>query len=130
MMLYRELDNIENEDQLQKFKSGIIDRFGKMPKESRELLEVVQLRWKAIELSMERIILKNKTMICYFVSDQQSPFYQSQEFMKVVQFIHKSNSSGKLKEKNHKLTLTFPNIPNIETADFVLKEILESLKNG
>lgn len=128
MSLYRELDNIENEEQLQQFKSGLIDRFGKMPQESRELLEVVKLRWKAMELSMERVSLKNKTMICYFVSDQQSPFYQSPEFLKVVQFVQKSEAGGKLKEQNHKLTLTFPNVPNVETADYVLKEILEAVK--
>lgn len=129
MLLYRELDNIENEQQLELFKTGLIDRFGKMPPESRELLEVVRLRWKAIELSMEKIILKNKSMICYFVSDQQSKFYQSAEFMKIVQYIQKSGN-GKLKETNHKLTLTFPNIFNVETADYVLKEIIQHIKNN
>lgn len=129
MLLYRELDNLENEEQLKLFKTGLIDRFGKMPQESNELLEVVQLRWKAIELSMEKIILKNKNMICYFVSDQQSKFYQSAEFMKIVQFIQKSNK-GKLKEINNKLTLTFPNIYNVETSDYILKEIIEFVKNN
>ena len=129
MLLYRELDNLENEEQLKLFKTGLIDRFGKMPQESHELLEVVQLRWKAIELSMEKIILKNKNMICYFVSDQQSKFYQSAEFMKIVQFIQKSNK-GKLKEINNKLTLTFPNIYNVETSDYILKEIIEFVKNN
>jgi transcription-repair coupling factor (superfamily II helicase) len=129
MLLYRELDNLENEEQLKLFKTGLIDRFGKMPQESHELLEVVQLRWKAIELSMEKIILKNKNMICYFVSDQHSKFYQSAEFMKIVQFIQKSNK-GKLKEINNKLTLTFPNIYNVETSDYILKEIIEFVKNN
>ncbi len=126
MLLYRELDNLENEDQLELYKNSLIDRFGKLPKESRELLEVVQLRWKAIELGMEKIILKNKIMICYFVSDQQSKFYQSEDFLKIVQFIHKSGN-GKLKERNKKLTLTFSNVENVETADYILKEILESV---
>ncbi len=129
MLLYRELDNIENEQQLELFKSGLIDRFGKMPQESHELMEVVRLRWKAIELSIEKIILKNKTMICYFVSDQQSKFYQSAEFMKIVQYIQKTGN-GKLKETNHKLTFTFPNVFNVETADYVLKEIIQFVKNG
>jgi len=128
MLLYRELDNLENEDQLKLFKTGLIDRFGKMPQESNELLEVIQLRWKAIELGMEKIILKNKNMICYFVSNQQSKFYQSAEFLKIVQFIQKSGK-GKLKEINHKLTLTFPNVFNVETADYILKEIIQSIKN-
>jgi transcription-repair coupling factor (superfamily II helicase) len=129
MLLYRELDNIENEQQLELFKTGLIDRFGKMPQESNELLEVVRLRWKAIDLSMEKIILKNKNMICYFVSDQQSKFYQSDAFLKIVQYIQKSGK-GKLKETNHKLTLTFQNIFNVETADYVLKEIIQNIKKS
>ena len=129
MLLYRELDNLETEEQLELFKTGLIDRFGKMPQESIELLEVVQLRWKAIELSMEKIILKNKNMICYFVSDQQSKFYQSADFLKIVQYIQKTGN-GKLKEVNHKLTLTFTNIFNVETADYILKEIIKFLKNN
>ncbi len=129
MLLYRELDNIENEEQLKLFKSGLIDRFGKMPRESSELLEVVRLRWKAIELSMEKIILKNENMICYFVSDQQSKFYQSAEFMKVVRYIQ-NTGNGKLKEASHKLTLTFPNIVNVETADYVLKEIIDFIRKN
>ena len=100
-----------------------------MPQESIELLEVVQLRWKAIELSMEKIILKNKNMICYFVSDQQSRFYQSDDFLKIVKFIQKTGK-GKLKETNNKLTLTFQNVVNVETADYILKEIDHFLKNN
>ena len=129
MLLYRELDNIENEQQLELYKTGLIDRFGKMPQESHELLEVVRLRWKAIELSMEKIILKNKNMICYFVSDQQSKFYQSADFLKIVQYIQKTGN-GKLKEVNHKLTLTFGNVFNVETADYILKEIIRWMKSA
>ncbi len=129
MLLYRELDSIENEDQLNKFKAGLVDRFGKMPRESAELLEVVQLRWKAIELGMEKVVLKNKTMICYFIADQQSKFYSSPDFMKIVQYVHKTGN-GKMKELNNKLTLSFTNIPNIETADYLLKNILEFVKNN
>ncbi len=73
---------------------------------------------------MEKIILKNGKMICYFVSDQGSPFYQSGEFVKMVQFVQKSSFNGKMKEMNHKLTLTFPNVENVETADYILKEML------
>ncbi len=130
MLLYRELDNIENRKQLDIFVKGLEDRFGKLPKESRELTEVVKLRWKAVELSMEKIILKNGKMICYFVADQKSQFYQTADFIKIVQYIQKSNSGGKIKEANYKLTLTFNNVPNIETADFMLHNILESVKNG
>jgi transcription-repair coupling factor (superfamily II helicase) len=130
MLLYRELDNIENKEQLENFKKGLVDRFGKLPQESRELLEVVRLRWKAIDLGMERIIMKEQKMICYFIADQHSPFYQSTDFIKIVQFVQKGAAKGKMKEKNHKLTLTFPNIPNVETAAYVLDEIIEFTKSN
>ena len=129
MTLYRELDNIENREELDKFRQGLEDRFGELPRESRELLDVLPLRWKAIELSMEKIILKNKKMICYFVSDPRSSFYQSELFLKIVQYVQKGKTKGKMKEAKGKLTLTFPNVPNIETADFILKEILENVGN-
>ena len=123
MLLYRELDNIENEAELYKYREGLIDRFGKLPPESHGLLEVVKLRWKSIQLGMEKIILKNEKMICYFVSNQQSSFYKSVDFLKIVQFVQKNNS-GKMKEINNKLTLTFDNIPNVETAGYMLDQII------
>jgi transcription-repair coupling factor (superfamily II helicase) len=124
MLLYRELDNIENEKQLEQFRSGLEDRFGPLPPETRELLEVVKLRRKAIELGMEKIILKEGKMICYFISDQQSPFYRSALFMKIVQYIQQGKMKGQMREKNHKLTLTFSNVPNVETAGYILEEMM------
>jgi transcription-repair coupling factor (superfamily II helicase) len=127
MLLYRELDNIENEEQLEQFRKSLIDRFGQLPPESRELLDVIQLRWKAIKLGMEKIILKEQKMICNFVSDPKSPFFQSPAFVKIVQFVQKGKNKGRMKEKNQKLTLTFPNIPNVETADYLLNEMLKEI---
>ncbi|MCG6190314.1 transcription-repair coupling factor [Maribellus maritimus] len=128
MLLYRELDNIETEEQLKEFENNLIDRFGKLPQESSELLGVVSLRWKAIDLGMEKIILKNKKMICHFVSDQQSAFYRSDAFIQIVQFIQKRKLDGKMKESDQKLKLTFSNVPNIETAAFYLQRIIDEIK--
>jgi transcription-repair coupling factor (superfamily II helicase) len=88
------------------------------------LLEVVKLRWKAIELGMEKIFLKENKMICYFISDQQSPFYQSALFMQIVQYVQKGKTKGQMRERNHKLTLTFSNVPNVETAGYILEEMI------
>ena len=129
MLLYRELDNIENDEQLDIYKTSLIDRFGKLPRESRELLDVVRLRWKAIDLSMEKIILKNKKMICYFVSDQKSSFYQSPGFIKIVQYIQKGSNKGQMKEAKGKLTLSFSNVPNVETADYILRKIIDETQS-
>ncbi|WP_321288692.1 transcription-repair coupling factor [uncultured Sunxiuqinia sp.] len=123
MLLYRELDNMETEEALQQFELGLIDRFGKLPKASQELLEVVRLRWVAIEIGIERIILKNKKMICYFVSDQQSDYYQSLAFTKVLQFVQQNPSKCKMKEKKDKLSLSFDQVKSIFSAKTVLDEI-------
>ncbi|SHF51208.1 transcription-repair coupling factor (superfamily II helicase) [Mariniphaga anaerophila] len=123
MLLYRELDNIDNREQLEQFSLGLQDRFGKLPQETRELLEVVKLRWRALDLGMEKIILKEGKMICHFVSDQQSSFYQSELFLKIVQFVQHGTTKGRMREKNNKLTLTYANVSNVETAGHILKEM-------
>ncbi len=129
MLLYRELDNIENQKQLDQFRKGLEDRFGKLPLQSRELLDVVKLRWKALELGIEKIILKENKMICYFVSDQQSPFYRSALFLKIVQFVQKNDSKANMREINHKLTLSFTHVPNVETAGHILEEMMVATKD-
>ena len=78
---------------------------------------------------MEKIILKNKKMICYFVSDQKSSFYQSGDFIKIVQYVQKGKSKGRMKETKGKLTLSFSNVPNVETADYILREIIDEVKS-
>ena len=127
MLLYRELDNIENTNELDLFRKGLEDRFGKLPAESRELLDILPLRWKAIQLSMEKVILKNGAMICYFVSDQRSPFYQSDTFLNIVQYIQKGKTKGKMKESNGKLILSFANVPNVETAQYIFSDFIDHL---
>jgi len=127
MLLYRELDNIETKEELDLYQKGLEDRFGKLPPESRELLDILPLRWNAIQLGMEKIILKNGSMICYFISDQRSPFYQSDAFVKIVQHIQKGKIKGKMKESNGKLILSFTNVPNVETAHYILSDFINQI---
>lgn len=123
MMLYRELDSIENEEELVQFGAGLIDRFGKLPPESEELIEVVRLRRVAISLGMEKIILKNQKMVCHFISDPQSPFYQSPVFGKVLQYVQTHHQSCRMKEANNKLSLTFEKVKSVKKA----KEVLDGV---
>ncbi len=123
MLMYRELDSMENEETLQQFELSLIDRFGKLPAPSIELLEVVRLRWVAISLGIERIILKNKKMTCYFISDQQSPFYQSEVFTKVLSFVQHNPNKCRMKEKNGKLSISFEKVISVVKAKTILGEI-------
>ena len=123
MLLYRELDNLETEATLHQFELGLVDRFGKLPPESMELIEVVRLRWLAIGLGIERIILKNKKMTCYFISDQRSPYYQSPAFTKILQYVQKNPGKCRMKEKQDKLSLSLENIKTVVAAKAILEEI-------
>jgi len=127
IMMYRELDNIENEKQLLEFKNGMEDRFGKMPPESCQLLEVVKLRHKAVELGMEKIILKEQKMICNFISDPESPFYRSPVFREIVEYVRKGTNKSHMQQKNNKLTLTFSYVPDVETANYIMDETSHAL---
>jgi transcription-repair coupling factor (superfamily II helicase) len=122
MMLYRELDNQENEPQLQKFEASLVDRFGKLPAVSADLLNVVRFRWAAIKLGIERIVLKNHKMICYFPTDQRSPYYQSDAFGKILRYVQTHPRKCRMKEEG-KLTLTFEAILTIGEAVGLLKDI-------
>jgi transcription-repair coupling factor (superfamily II helicase) len=122
MLLYRELDSIDNEPQLQKFTSSLVDRFGKMPPECSELLEIIRLRWLAIGLGMEKIVLKSDLMICYFPADQKSAYYQSALFQKILSYLQSHPKKCRMKEEG-KLTLTFENVVSVNQAVALLKEI-------
>jgi len=122
MMLYRELDNQENEVQLQKYEASLVDRFGELPQASKELLNVVRLRWMAIGLGIERIVLKSQKMICYFPADQKSLYYQSDAFGKILKYVQTHPRKCRLKEEG-KLTLTFEAILCIGDAVGLMKDI-------
>lgn len=123
MLLYRELDSMETEEALALFEASLADRFGKLPAQSRELLEVVRLRWVAIDLGIERIILKNEKMVCYFIADPKSPFYQSEAFTKVLNYVQKNPGKCRMKEQKDRLTLGFEKIKSVVAARNALSEV-------
>jgi transcription-repair coupling factor (superfamily II helicase) len=123
MLLYRELDNMENETMIQLFEKGLVDRFGPIPEPSRELIDVVRLRWIAISLNVERIILKESRMICYLPSDPASNYYQSLHFQKLMQWIVQNPSKCRVKEGKGKLSIIFPGVVTLNKAVSLLTAI-------
>lgn len=121
--IYRELDNIEDETELVKFKLKLEDRFGKIPKEGLELISVVNLRRLAKQLGLEKVVLKRGVMNMFLVSNPDSPYYQSKAFDKLLTYIQKHPKNCELKEKNGKRSITIKDVPNIETACYILNEI-------
>lgn len=114
--LYRELDNLETENQLIDFENRLIDRFGKLPHQTVELLNVVRLRWIALDLGIEKILLKNNRMVAYFISDQDSLFYKSPVFVRVLNYLQQNPKNVKMKEIKEKLAITFEKVNSIEQA--------------
>jgi transcription-repair coupling factor (superfamily II helicase) len=105
LRLYREIDSLENGEQLAVFRNELADRFGPLPKEAEELLQGVILRKHAIKLGFERVKLKNKLMFLYFPSNRQSPYYASPVYFKILNCIQQDSAKFRLKENNLKLLL-------------------------
>lgn len=118
--LYNELSLIKTEEALQQYEQKLIDRFGPLPKQAVALLNSIRIKWKATHLGIEKLVLKQGKMVGYFVSDQQSAYYQSSKFMKVLQFVQQNGNLCKMKEKETKnglrLLLTFENVKSIKRA--------------
>lgn len=124
--LYRELDNIDNEEQLKAFEAKLKDRFGSLPRPTQELLNVVILRELAIGLGFEKIMLKNNRMVMHFISNQESPYYQSRVFRGILQYVQKYQESFQMKE-GKKLTVTVENVNNIDKALKILSNMRKNL---
>ncbi|MGB0838193.1 MAG: transcription-repair coupling factor [Flavobacteriaceae bacterium] len=125
--LYQELGEIDKEDDLQAFETRLIDRFGPYPTQVEDLLDSVRIKWLARDLGMEKIVLKQKRMIAYFVSDQQSEYYQSPSFTRVLSYVQKNPTISVMKEKQTKaglkLLTTFIRIQDIKKALTILQSI-------
>ena len=121
--LYRELDNIQEENKLVEFEDRLNDRFGKLPEQTVELLNVVRLRWLAINLGIEKIILKNNRMLTYFISNQESAFYKSPIFARILTFLQENPRDIKMKEAKGRLAMSFEKVKNINDSIEKIKNI-------
>ena len=121
--LYRELDNIAEEADLRDFADKLIDRFGQIPVQTQELMNTVRLRWKAVKLGIEKMIIKNRKMICHFIPDPDSSYYQSATFGKVLQYVQKQPSRIQMKEEHNKLSLIISNVDSILKAISILGDM-------
>ena len=124
LSLYKELDSIEEEELLMAYQEKLIDRFGPLPAEVSGLMNAVRLRWVAKKLGFEKVILRNQRMTGYFISNQESPYYQSQEFTGILRFVQSNPTRCRMKESKDRLTMTFMNINTVFDGLELLKEVL------
>jgi transcription-repair coupling factor (superfamily II helicase) len=126
MLMYRELDGLNTDAEVGAFRLRLEDRFGKLPPESEELLRIVPLRRLAKQLGVERLILKAGRMSLYFVSNPDSPFYQSVAFGKVIDYMGHHARQCNLREVNGKRSMLVQHVDRVETAVAILQEIMDA----
>jgi transcription-repair coupling factor (superfamily II helicase) len=125
LALYKQLDDIESEEELKKFQSGLIDRFGNPPKPVKELIRTITLRNLAKKCGFEKLVLKNSKLVGFFISNQSSPFYQDPVFTTILNYVQNHPNLCKMKEAKGKLTLSFEHVSDIDEAVSILQSVLK-----
>ena len=126
--LYTELNNLKTEEELEAFETRLVDRFGELPTQAVDLLNSVRIKWIATHSGIEKVTMKKGKLLGFFIADQQSKFYQSPGFSRVLQFVQSHSHRVTLKEKQTRSGLRLLlSIPGITSVDKALK-VLEPLK--
>ena len=129
--LYNELSTLETDEELLQYEQRLIDRFGELPFQAIDLLDSVRLKWFAKKIGLEKVVLKQKRMIGYFISNQQSEFYQTKAFTAVLKYVQQNATTCVIKEKQTKiglrLLITFIKIDSVEVALKRLQKVLGDL---
>ncbi|MEM1336960.1 MAG: transcription-repair coupling factor [Bacteroidota bacterium] len=130
--LYTRLNAIKDEEGLQQFEAQLIDRFGELPEQVRDLLNSVRIKWNAITIGLERVILKKGKLLGYFIADQQSEFYQTEAFTRVLHYVQTHPKQCQLKEKQTRnglrLVVVFEGITSVDKALKVLEPLDQQTK--
>lgn len=121
LILYRDLDNIQDEEKLRAFEDQLRDRFGPLPQPAVELMNTIRLRWLAEQLGFEKIILKNKKFVGYFVSNPASHFYQSDAFSAILKYVQSHSQLCKMRQDREKLSLTVTPVASVEAMNTLLR---------
>lgn len=124
LSLYQEMDNLKSETELDQFANQLIDRFGPLPREVKELILSFRLRWLAEKMGLERLVIKSGKMVGYFITNAQSPFYETEVFTQVLQHIQKNGSNCTLSEKNDRLRIIFAEVKHVKDAFEQIQQIL------
>jgi transcription-repair coupling factor (superfamily II helicase) len=125
MLLYRELDGLHTDEQVAAYRSRLVDRFGPVPHVGEELMRVVALRRHGKNLGCEKIMLKQGRMTLYFVTQSDSPYYQSEAFDRILSFVAQNPRRCQFREQNGRRSMVIANIPTVEEAVNILRSIAQ-----
>jgi transcription-repair coupling factor (superfamily II helicase) len=127
--LYRELDNMETDDQVEAFEQRMEDRFGKIPEMAAELIRIVPLRRTARRLGIEKLVIRQTRMHLFLVGEENIAYYQSPAFGRLLNYVQQNPKRCTLSQKNNRRSIIVSNITSVSTALTVLRTIthLDSL---
>ncbi len=123
LKLYKELDNIIDENELEEFAGKLQDRFGPIPKETIDLMDIVRMRKLAVNLGFEKITIRRGQMLLYFIQNAESDYFNSEIFKTILDWIKHQSSRVQLKENGEKLILKINKISSVENAFSILKNL-------
>ena len=127
LSLYSRLDNCDKEADLQLFHAEMIDRFGPMPKEVESLFVTVRCRWLAVDLGFEKLVLKENMMRCYFINKNDSPYFESDTFKNVLQYLQTGTNKARLKQVAKNFLLIVETMKDMETAHRFLQQMHQAV---
>lgn len=130
LSLYQDLDNLEDQKGLVEFKNHLKDRFGPIPEVVEELMQSIELRWKAQEIGFTKLVIKSEKMIGYFIQNPEHPYYESPIFTQVLNYIQTNPAGVKMSEKNDKLRLIFSEIDSVHKALESVGEIMTPVETN
>ncbi len=125
LSLYSQLDNIKDENALLDFSNSLKDRFGVLPESVNDLIETVRIRWMAEKLGFEKLLLKNTKLKAYFTNPDNTSYYNSEVFGKILQFVQKHPTICNMKEYKNKPIMTVEGINSVDIAKVTLLEMLK-----
>ena len=123
--LYRELDALTSQEQLDAYRQRLIDRFGQLPSEGEELLKVMPLKWLAASIGVEKIVLKSGSLFLYLISDFDSNYYESDAFDRVINYASWHPQNTKIRENGGKRSLWIKDVYSVSHAVSILEEIIK-----
>ena len=116
LLLYKELNDLSTEEELDAYRQRLTDRFGPIPQPTEELVQTITLRRMAKDFGIEKLILRQRRLVCHFVANQDNPFYQSANFMQMIRYAQSHPADVHLRETAQRLTLVCDNIDSIHAA--------------
>jgi len=130
LSLYTRLDNCENEKELQAFEQELMDRFGPLPNEVSDLITTVRCRWAAVDLGFEKMTLKDKTLRCYFINKNDSPYFESDVFKNIMQYVQTGTNKARLKQAGKNFLLVVNDVNDMNVMAGFLRRMHDAVKKS